>query len=481
MRRHAKASSTASTQRHGGGMGRSFRGGFAAFLLSAAVLLLVPAAQAFAEEGHLKLNIAGTGSGEVKSEAFGTYVGPGTPPIECSYDGTTMGGTCENVPGLIEEAEGYYGEQLKAFAASGSELVGWTVEKGDPGECPSDPSNFGLTTCVLYNEEEGENDEWEVTAEFALEPVLSINQSGAGTGTVECEFDGTPASCAGSHPKGTEVKLSASADPGSELGPINAGGSAAGNCSSESSTTGRCEFTLEEASSVSIKFIAPGLNVFLGGSAEGSVTSTSPDAAINCGASCSAPYGDGTVVTLEAHPDSGAVFAGWIGCRHSGASTCETTIDGESEVTAVFLKNGVVGPIGPQGPQGTQGKTGPAGATGATGAQGAQGATGSAGVQGAKGDIGATGPQGPAGPKGKVSCKVKGKKVTCKVKYAKSSTQSLHWKLTRGGHALSHGTTKGALRLDFSNLRAGRYTLYAGGISTSIVIAHSDHDRGGAR
>ena len=53
----------------------------------------------------------------------------------------------------------------------------------------------------------------------------------------------------------------------------------------------------------------------------------------------------------------------------------------------------------------------------------------------------------------------------------------------RGDHAISHGTTKGALRLDLSNLRAGRYTLHAGGKSTSIVIAPRDGhgDRGGAR
>jgi hypothetical protein len=481
----AKASSAGSTKRQANGLGRVSHGGLITLLLTAAVFLLVPVAQAFAAETpHVKLNIVGAGSGEVKSEEEPSFeIVPGNPPIACSYNGTSASGACENVPGLNEfEGEGFYAELLKAFPAVGSELVGWTVDKGyDANECKPN-STFGPTGCLLYNEKSEEEIEWEVTATFALEPVLSINQSGAGTGTLTCEFDGAPGSCAGSHPKGTEVKVSVTADLGSELAPINAGGSAAGNCSNESATTGSCEFTLEESSSVGVKFVAPGLNVFLGGSAEGNVTSTSPNTAINCGATCSAPYANGTVVTLEAHPNSGAVFAGWLGCRHTGATTCETTIERESEVTAVFLKNGVVGPTGPQGnpgAPGAKGNPGTTGATGATGPQGSQGAKGDAGAQGAQG---AAGPQGPAGANGKVTCKVKGKKVTCTVKYAKSSsTQSLRWKLMRGDHAISHGTTKGALRLDLSNLRAGHYTLHTGGKSTSIVIAPSGHNREATR
>jgi hypothetical protein len=439
------------------------------------VLLLVPAAQAFAAETpHIKFSITGSGSGEVKSLDVSEFgIKAGTPPIACSYDGTATSGVCENTPDLYEEEPGFYATYLNAIPDPGSELVGWTVEKGAPSECPF---SGGADICELYGED-GEGIEWEVTVEFALEPVLTINQSGAGTGTVECEFDGTPGSCAGPHPKGTEVKLSASPGGGSELA-INGSGSAAG-CSASP-----CEFTLEESSSVGVKFIAPGLNVFLGGSAEGSVTSTSPDTAINCGATCAAPYANGTVVTLEAHPTAGAVFAGWLGCSHTGATTCETTIEGESEVTAVFVKNGVVGPTGPQGPTGPTGPRGPTGATGATGAAGASGTQGPAGANGVAGPQGPAGPRGPAGANGKVTCKVKGKKVTCKVKYAKSSSSNrrLRWKLMRGKRTISHGNSRGALRLDLSRLRAGHYTLHAGGESTSIVIApSSDRNRGAVR
>jgi hypothetical protein len=428
----------------------------------------------------MKLNITGNGSGEVESiENEGPGIGLGAPPLNCTYNGAGQSGQCENAPELIEEER--YGEQLRATAAAGSEIVGWTVDQGKSkkSNCP-----FGDGSGCVVVANNGEGIEWEITVEFALDPVFSINQSGAGTGTIECEFEGTPGSCSEPHPKGTKVKLSASADSGSELGPISVSGSTA-SCSTESATAGSCEFKLEGDSTFNAKFIAPGLNVFLGGSAEGSVTSTSPNTAINCGATCSAPYARGTVVALEAHPNSGAVFAGWIGCKHTGAKTCETTIEGESEVTAVFLKNGVVGPIGPQGPQGIQGiqgKAGTTGATGATGAAGAQGAQGAKGDTGAAGAQGPAGPQGPAGSNGKVTCKVKGKKVTCTVKYAKASTQSLRWKLMRGDHAISHGTSKGALRLDLSNLRAGHYTLHAGGESTAITIAPNGRsNQGGAR
>lgn len=106
-------------------------------LLTAAALLLVPAAQAFAETGHVKLNVVGSGSGEIRSvEIEEIGLGKGTPAIECAYDGTSQSGTCENTPELLGEEEGLYAEQMNAYPAEGSEIVGWTVEKGAPAECP---------------------------------------------------------------------------------------------------------------------------------------------------------------------------------------------------------------------------------------------------------------------------------------------------------------------------------------------------------
>jgi hypothetical protein len=449
-------------------------------LVIVSALLLVPAAQAFAGEAHLKLNIVGTGSGEVKSEEVVGIAGPGTPPIDCSYEGVSAKGACENVPSLFDETEGIYAEQMQAVAAAGSELVGWTLQKGeDVNECPS--LSFGSKhVCIVYNEVEGQNDEWEITAEFALEPTLTIGASGAGVGTVECEIDGGGLeACPASVAKGSKVKVVAGAGSGSTLGSVGGSGSAAACAGSP------CEFTIEEDSALNVVFTAPGVVVYVGGSGEGSVKSSSPDSAIDCGIECSAKYANGTVVTLEAHPDAGAVFGGWIGCRHTGAMTCEVTIAGESEVTAVFVKNGVVGPpgsTGSQGAKGTQGATGaqgPQGEPGVNGANGTQGAQGPAGPAGTAGPSGPQGKEGPAGPAGKVTCKVtqKGKKarVTCTIKYtgqAKSSSthRTLRWTLVRQGHVVAHGVGRNTPRIRFGALRHGAYTLYLQGQRQGTVI-----------
>ncbi|HEY2736940.1 MAG TPA: hypothetical protein VGK45_00965, partial [Thermoanaerobaculia bacterium] len=228
MTRQAKASSAGSTKRRANGFGRVLHGGLGALLLTAAVFLAVPVAQAFAAEvAHVKLNVVGNGSGEIKSGTYESSILLGTPPIACAYSGTNTSGVCEQTPDLFEGQEGLYAARLEALPAAGSEFVGWTINKGVNGECPSSIPPVPRT-CFLFNEEENVGIEWELTAEFALDPVLSINQTGAGSGTIECEFNGTPGSCADPHPKGTKVKLSASPDLGSELGPISASGSAAG-------------------------------------------------------------------------------------------------------------------------------------------------------------------------------------------------------------------------------------------------------------
>lgn len=173
------------------------------------------------------------------------------------------------------------------------------------------------------------------------------------------------------------------------------------------------------------------LSLVKGGHSEGGTVTSNP-AGIACDATCetdTAEYADGGTVELEAEAATGYVFGGWLGCAHTGPGTCEVTLAGDTQVFAIFLKDGVQGPAGPggptgpQGPQGPQGSTGPggpsgptgsdgpsgpAGATGPQGAAGAAGKDGAAGSQGPAGTPGATGPAGPKGERGPAGRKGRG-------------------------------------------------------------------------
>jgi Divergent InlB B-repeat domain len=176
---------------------------------------------------------------------------------------------------------------------------------------------------------------------------------------------------------------------------------------------------------------------------------------ISCQAdeSCTSEFAG--VVTLTANPAPGHVFAGWLGCKKTSADTCAVTVDAATEVTAVFLEQGTAGPAGPTGPQG------------------GTGAAGSNGAVGARGSDGPAGPQGPQGPIAKVICKVKGakkRKVICTVKQdATASAARLRWRLTRGGHAVRHGTARHG-RIQLGALPPGRYGLKVEGRKGTIAI-----------
>ncbi len=75
------------------------------------------------------------------------------------------------------------------------------------------------------------------------------------------------------------------------------------------------------------------LTVTRSGSATGSVAAS--DASIDCGATCSHLYPNGTLVTLTAAPDAGATFNGWLG-RCVGTGSCQITIDSDAAVSATF-------------------------------------------------------------------------------------------------------------------------------------------------
>ena len=83
------------------------------------------------------------------------------------------------------------------------------------------------------------------------------------------------------------------------------------------------------------------LSVVLAGTGHGTVTSSETPPRINCGATCSASYSTGTVVTLTAQAAAGSTFAGWSNCDTVSNTTCTVTMNASRSVTATFNPQGV--------------------------------------------------------------------------------------------------------------------------------------------
>lgn len=315
--------------------------------------------------------------------------------------------------------------------------------------------------------------------------ALTVKKTGTGEGTVTSSPPGINcgAKCTGEFEEGKEVTLTAKAT-----------GSTFGGWSGACSGTGPCKVTMSEAEEVTAEFTALStvpLTVSITG--KGEVTSTPPG--IECGAKCTEEFEAGDV-TLTETPAEGYEFAGWIGCRSTGETTCEVSLIAATEVTAVFLKGGEQGATGPPGKTGVPGATGVPGKQGAAGTAGATGANGNDGAQGPPGANGAQGPtgaQGPAGAAGKielVTCKTVKKggksKQQCTTKLVSGTVKftavgsSAHATLSRHGAVYAAGTARSAhghmqLRLaTLRRLRPGRYTLTLISGAGSHVSIHSE-------
>jgi hypothetical protein len=86
--------------------------------------------------------------------------------------------------------------------------------------------------------------------------------------------------------------------------------------------------------------LTPRLTVAVEGDAKGTVTSS--PAGINCGTDCTETYASVTGVTLTAHPEGTAAFAGWSGACTGSAPTCTLTMDRSRSVTATFTNKPVL-------------------------------------------------------------------------------------------------------------------------------------------
>src|SRR5439155_1567413 len=109
--------------------------------------------------------------------------------------------------------------------------------------------------------------------------------------------------CSASFASGTAVTLTAAPAAGSTFSGWSGGG-----CTG----TGSCVVTLSAAATVTATFTGAvtqfTLSLGIRGSAKGTVTSN--PSGITCGASCSAVYASGTIVTLTVAPGIRGVFQG---------------------------------------------------------------------------------------------------------------------------------------------------------------------------
>jgi DNA-binding beta-propeller fold protein YncE len=400
---------------------------------------------------ELKVNVTGTGEGEVTGGK-----------IACKGVVGTDSGTC-----VAQEEEGKT-VTLTAKEEPGSKFAGWSG-----GVCS------GTGTCEVTM-----SAAMEVTAEFTANPTFTLKVIKSTEGEVAGSGIACGSTCEAPIVEGAKVTLTAKAASGFVFAEWTEG-----PCAGEKTST--CKFTMPGAEvTVAAAYTATKafpLTVFIAG--EGKVGS-SPAGIEECGplsGTCTAEF-EGEV-TLTAAAEPGWTFVGWLGCKHVTATTCTVTVSAETEVTAVFLKEGTEGPPGPKGEEGspgtngkdgtngtngTNGATGPAGKQGPAGPAGANGKNGAQGSAGPAGPPGPAGAQGPAGPAGKVvivTCTKKGKKKRCTTKIVSGTVKftatgaSAHAMLSRHGKVYAAGTARvghGRLSLRLAplrKLRAGHYTL----------------------
>ena len=160
--------------------------------------------------------------------------------------------------------------------------------------------------------------------------LLTVNRTGAGTGTVVSAPAGIACGnvCSRTFGAGAVVTLTATPRAGSIFTGWSDGG-----CSG----TGPCTVTVAGATAVRAAFGVPTFTLSVTRSGAGSGTIRSASDGIGCPVTCAAAYPPGSTVTLTAEADLGSVFGGWSGAGCAGSSTCAVTLDADTMVTATFL------------------------------------------------------------------------------------------------------------------------------------------------
>lgn len=238
--------------------------------------------------------------------------GNGSGTVTSNDGNINCGGSC------VEVVAGGTQVTLTATPAPSSNFAGWSG-----GGCG------GVGTCTVTV-----TSATTVTAVFTIQTfALTVVRTGNGSGTVT-SGDGNIScgpSCSETVAGGTQVTLTAFAEPASSFSGWSGGG-----CGG----TGTCTVTVNAATTVFALFTIPGSEVVLSVTRQGSGagTVTSGDGKINCGPTCAATYAPGGSVLLTASPADHVQFKQWGGaCAPSGTNpSCGLALNASQSVTAIF-------------------------------------------------------------------------------------------------------------------------------------------------
>jgi len=139
---------------------------------------------------------------------------------------------------------------------------------------------------------------------------ITVTTTGSGTVTSSPGGIHCPGTCTASFNVGTRVALSATAGSGYQFAGFG------GACSGQS-----CKVLLSGNQSVSVTFSSLPAQVSV--TVSGSGTVASAPAGITCPGTCTAPFANGTAITLTATPAAGANFTGFSGA--CTGTTCQLT------------------------------------------------------------------------------------------------------------------------------------------------------------
>lgn len=162
--------------------------------------------------------------------------------------------------------------------------------------------------------------------------TLTVTKTGNGAGRIASAPSGIDcgADCTEFYDQGTQVTLTASADPGSTFTGWQ------GACTGAGAV---CTIFINATTTVTAVFTLNQYQITAAKAGNGLGQLTSIPAGIDCGSDCTEFYAYGSLITLNASADPSSTFAGWIGACSGNQAVCTITVDSAKSVTAIFMLN----------------------------------------------------------------------------------------------------------------------------------------------